>query len=484
MTMSEVTFHNTLTRQSEPIEPTKGNVVGMYCCGPTVYAQAHIGNFRTFLSQDVMRRTLQVAGYKVLHVRNLTDVDDKTIKRAFEEGKSLGEVTEHWTRVFHADCERFNMLSPQIEPKATDHIQEQIDMIVALLRRRHAYTTEDGSVYFRVSSFDEYGKLSRLKERELTTTAADASPNDSDEYERDSMADFVMWKSRKENDGDVYWDSPWGEGRPGWHLECSAMAMKYLGNNLDIHSGGEDLVFPHHENEIAQSECSCNDQTQFFKYWVHCAHLLVEDGKMSKSLNNFYTVDDIEAKGFTPVALRYALTSGTYRQTINFTMDSLHAAQSALVRLKKFSDETLSAAGLKRTALLKAIDKGKHSKDSWGPLAKAWQTLSTDLNIAGALGAIFTTIKETNTAELNNESAQELAIAYHKLVYALGYDLNQIVIGKPKVEAPEEIKALAQQRWNAKQAKDWATADQVRDELQSKGYKILDSKDGFEIEQL
>lgn len=454
----------------------------MYCCGPTVYAQAHIGNFRTFLSQDVMRRALQVAGYKVLHVRNLTDVDDKTIQRSREEGKSLAEVTEHWTRVFREDCQRFSMLSPQIEPKATEHIQEQIDMISALLEKGFAYATEDGSVYFKVSSFDEYGKLSRLKERELTTTAADNSPNDSDEYERDSMADFVMWKSRKPDDGDVYWDSPWGEGRPGWHLECSAMAMKYLGKNLDIHSGGEDLIFPHHENEIAQSECSCD--TAFFRYWIHCAHLLVEGGKMSKSLNNFYTLADIEAKGFPPVTLRYALTAGAYRQTINFTLDSLHAAQSALSRLKKFSDEILEASGLKRSALLKAIEKGQRFDDPWGPFETGWKELSDDLNIPGALGAIFTILKRLKPAELDEAEAVVVAVAFHKLIFSLGYDLDQVVVEKPKVDVPDAIQSLAQQRWDAKQSKDWDTADRLRQELQEQGWKALDSKDGFELEPI
>ena len=480
--MSDVLFHNTLSRKAEPIQPTKGNLVGMYCCGPTVYAQAHIGNFRTFLSQDVMRRTLQIAGFKVIHVRNLTDVDDKTIAKSREECKPLQEVTELWTKVFHRDCERFNMLKPQIEPRATDHIQEQIDMIVNLLDQGHAYATDDGSVYFRVSSFENYGKLSRLKERELTTSAADSSPNDSDEYERDSMADFVMWKSRKEGDGDVFWESPWGQGRPGWHLECSAMAMKYLGSNLDIHSGGEDLIFPHHENEIAQSECSCN--SQFFKYWIHCAHLLVEGGKMSKRLNNFYTVDDIEKKGFPPVVLRYALTSGAYRQTINFTMDSLHAAQSALVRLKRFSDDILGASGLKRSALLKAIGKGKHLKDDWGIFAAAWERLSNDLNIPAALGSIFTAIKSVKIEEMDPEAAAKYAVSYHNLIYALGYDLDQFIAEKPKVDAPEEIKKLAFERWEAKQSKDWATSDQLRDALQKQGWKILDKKDGYVLEPL
>ena len=492
--MTEVTFHNTLTRKAEPIVPTKGNVVGMYCCGPTVYAQAHIGNFRTFLNQDVMRRVLQTAGYKIIHVRNLTDVDDKTIARSIEEGRPLTEFTEHWTEIFHQDCERFNMLPPQIEPKATAHIDEQIQMIEDLLERGHAYASEDGSVYFRVSSFDGYGKLSRIKDRELLTDTGNAKPQlgtpqpdtqerdpnpapiDADEYTRDSAADFVMWKSRKPTDGDVYWDSPWGQGRPGWHLECSAMAMKYLSHNLDIHSGGVDLTFPHHENEIAQSECSCCDDKPFFKYWIHAAHLMVDGAKMSKSLNNFYTVDDIEAKGYTPVVLRYALTSGHYRQTINFTDDSLVAAQSALIKLRKFSDDLLAVGGLKRAAVMKEINKGKRLKDDWGIFAEAWQKLSHDMNTPGALGEIFRAIKAKPGAEA--------VYPFHKLIFALGYDLEQVVVEKPKVEAPDEIKAIAQKRWEAKQAKDWAAADALRQELATAGWKALDRKDGFDLELL
>lgn len=472
-------LHNTLSRSAEEIVPTKGNVVGMYCCGPTVYAQAQIGNFRTFLNQDVMRRTLQISGFKVIHVRNLTDVDDKTITRSIEEGRELTELTEYWTKLFHTDCERLNMLPPQIEPKATEHIQEQIDMIETLISNDHAYASEDGSVYFRVSSFDEYGRLSRLKERQLLTdtepTTEDDTPIDSDEYERDSAADFVMWKSRKETDGNVFWDSPWGEGRPGWHLECSAMAMKYLGNNLDIHSGGVDLIFPHHENEIAQSECSCDKK--FFKYWIHGAHLMVEGKKMSKSLGNYYTVDDIEAKGYAPVVLRYALTSGHYRQTTNFTHDSLGSGQSALVRLRKFSDSILAEAGLKRAGLLKEINKGKHLHADWSVFAEAWAKLSNDLNVPGALGEIFTAIKAKPTGS-------ESAIAFHKLIFALGYNLEQVVLEKPKVDAPEEIKALAQKRWNAKQAKDWPAADALRAELEAAGWKALDRKDGYNLEQV
>ncbi len=476
--MPDVVLHNTLTRQAEPIVPTKGNTVGMYCCGLTVYAQGHIGNFRTFLNQDILRRVLQTAGYQVIHVRNLTDVDDKTIARSIAEGRSLTELTEHWTRIFHRDCERFNMLAPQIEPKATAHIPEQIQMIETLLARGHAYASEDGSVYFRVSSFHDYGKLSRLKERQLLTDAqpdhGSDAPIDADEYERDSAADFVMWKSRKPADGDVSWDSPWGPGRPGWHLECSAMAIKYLGDHLDIHSGGVDLVFPHHENEIAQSECSC--EKQFFKYWIHAAHLLVDGAKMSKSLNNYYTLDDIQAKGYTPVVLRYALTSGHYRQTTNFTDDTLGAAQSALARLRKFSDDILAAAGQTRAALLADIAKNPQPDADWGPFADAWAKLAQDLNVPAALGALFTAIKQ--------KPGPAAARPFHKLIYALGYDLDQLPTEKPQAEAPPEAHEIAQRRWLAKQARDFAAADALRADLANIGWKSLDRKDGYDLAPL
>lgn len=476
--MSELVLQNSLSRKLEPIAPSRGGTVGLYCCGPTVYAQAHIGNFRTFLAQDVLRRTLAVAGFEVLHVRNLTDVDDKTIARAREQGRSLREVTEHWTELFRRDCARFNMLPPQVEPKATEHVPEQIAMIERLLERGHAYASADGSVYFRVSSFSEYGKLSRVKDRELTTDAPraeDALPSDADEYARDSAADFVMWKSRKETDGEVFWESPWGQGRPGWHLECSAMAMKYLGDHLDIHSGGVDLTFPHHENEIAQSECAC-DHTRFFKYWIHMAHLLVDGQKMSKSLGNVYTIDDIEAKGFAPAVLRYALTSGHYRQTINFTLETLAAAQSALERLRKFSDEILGGENPQRSrkALLEEIANGARRDASWGPFAEAWEKLLHDLNVPAALGALFSAIKA--------KPGPEAAIPFHKLIFALGYDLDAVVLEKARAEAPDEVKALARQRWEAKNRKDWAAADALRQQLAQKGWKILDRKDGYDIE--
>jgi len=479
--MSEFSLYNSLSRSVEPVVPSaEDNVLGLYCCGPTVYAKAHIGNFRTFISQDVLRRSLQLAGFGVRHVRNLTDVDDKTIAISRQEGRPLAEVTEGWTRAFGQDCEKLNLLPPDVEPKATEHVAEQIDMIARLVEKGHAYAAEDGSVYFRVSSFGEYGKLSGLKERELSSSGR--ARVDSDEYERDSMADFALWKSRKETDGDVYWDSPWGPGRPAWHIECSAMAVKYLQGRLDIHSGGVDLLFPHHENEIAQSECACG--SPFFRLWVHCAHLFVEGEKMSKSLGNLYTIDDLEAKGVAPVVARYALSSGHYRHAINFNFDAVHAAASALRRLRKASDELLQAAGQERAPLMDAIGRGRHAGRPWGPFAPAWEGLANDLNTPACLGQIFNALKQFDAAGPPAGEAETLCVAFHKLVYALGLRLEEVETGRPKAEAPPEVAGLAERRWQAKLAKDFAAADALREEIQAKGWKILDRRDGFELEPL
>ncbi|MDA7914582.1 cysteine--tRNA ligase, partial [Akkermansiaceae bacterium] len=265
-----------------------GKVFRFYCCGPTVYGPAHIGNFRTFVIQDVMRRVLELGGMKTKHVRNITDVDDKTIRDSVSAGMQLADFTAQWRDRFHADCVALNCLKPHIEPSAVEHIPEQVAMIEELLEKGHAYASEDGSVYFRITSFSEYGKLSRLDQRELDLGKTQNERANSDEYEKDNIADFVLWKSRRDEDGDNYWSSPWGEGRPGWHLECSAMILKYLGRTFDLHSGGEDLVFPHHENELAQSKCSCGGE--FARHWFHSTHLLVNGKKMSKSSGTLYTL--------------------------------------------------------------------------------------------------------------------------------------------------------------------------------------------------
>ena len=324
---------DTMSREVREVFPMDEKSVRFYSCGPTVYGPAHIGNFRTFVMQDVFRRVLETSGQKTFHVRNLTDVDDKTIRQSQEEGVKLEDFTDKWTARFRKDCELLNLMSPHAEPSAVGHIPEQISLIQRLIDAGKAYQASDGSVYFKVEAFSEYGRLSRLADREITTSETDRET--SDEYDRDSAADFALWKARRAEDGDNHWESPWGQGRPGWHIECSAMSMKYLGESFDLHSGGVDLIFPHHENEIAQSE-SVTGKT-FARHWFHIAHLMVEGQKMSKSLGNLYTLEDLAEKGYKPQEVRYLLLSGNYRQPLNFTFDSLGAARKALSKLTDFA---------------------------------------------------------------------------------------------------------------------------------------------------
>ena len=317
-----------MTREARPLEPVDGKTFRFYCCGPTVYGPSHIGNFRSFVLQDVLRRALEIGGTRTRHVRNITDVDDKTIRDSQAAGQSLEEFTARWTQLFHEDGGKLNCLPPHIEPSAVEHIPGQIAMIGELVEKGHAYPSDDGSVYFRIASFPQYGKLAKLDRQELELGRTQEARANADEYEKDSISDFVLWKSRRPEDGENYWESPWGEGRPGWHLECSAMIRQYLGETFDLHSGGVDLVFPHHENEIAQSQCACGGE--FARHWFHVTHLMVEGGKMSKSLGNLYTIADLEERGFTAMELRYVLIGGHYRRPLNFTFDSLHAAHEAL----------------------------------------------------------------------------------------------------------------------------------------------------------
>lgn len=457
---------DTLTRSKRELTPIDGDAFRFYCCGPTVYGPAHIGNFRTFVMHDVFRRVLEAGGMKTLHVRNITDVDDKTIRDSQAAGKSLKDFTTHWLEKFHADCEALNCLAPHIEPSAIDHIPQQIAMIVQLIENGHAYASDDGSVYFKVSSFPEYGKLSHLDTRELDLGKTQNQRADADEYEKDSIADFVLWKSRKPEDGENYWQSPWGEGRPGWHLECSAMIKEYLGEDFDLHSGGIDLVFPHHENEIAQSRCSCGGH--FASHWFHITHLMVDGGKMSKSLGNLYTIDDLAAKGHSAMEVRYVLISGHYRKQLNFTLDSLHAAREALQKLAKGRAHLASLVGKHAPA--------QTSGTGFGIFEAAWQALNNDLNTPAALGHLFSGLKKAQKNE--GDSAAENLIALDAILSALGLDLPA---EEASAEIPAEVEELARRRWKAKQEKDWAASDQIRDELAALGWTIKDNPDGYEI---
>jgi cysteinyl-tRNA synthetase len=465
-----VQLYDSLSRSVKALAPSSDHPLRFYCCGPTVYGPAHIGNFRTFLIQDVLRRVAEADGMTVKHVRNITDVDDKTIRRSIEAGLSLGEFTAKWTAKFHADCDALNMRPPSIEPSAVAHIPQQIALVETLIEKGHAYSTDDGSVYFRVNSFEDYGRLSRLKQRELKTQTENSAGevNDADEYDRESITDFALWKGRKAEDKANYWTSPWGEGRPGWHLECSAMVdAAFDGATIDLHGGGIDLCFPHHENEIAQC-----------KHWFHSAHLMVEGAKMSKSLGNLYTLDDLQQKGFSPMVVRYTLIAGSYRQQLNFTFDGLHASQSGLTKIERFAESLLAVTGEDKTAMHSYISAD--APGNFGRLTKAWDALRNNLNTAACLGAIFGVIGSNPAASNDADGARAMLKALGTLLYALGLEL--FTVEQATVDAPDGIVAVAQARWDAKQAKDWAKADQLRDALLEEGWVVKDKKDGFDLE--
>src|SRR5271170_7744782 len=375
-------FYNTLTQQVEPFQPLEGNTVRMYTCGPTVYNYAHIGNLRTFTFEDILRRWLLYRGYKMDHVMNITDVDDKIIRNAAAEGKTLAEYTAKYTEAFLEDCAALRLQRPERMVKATDHIPEMVGAIETLAERGFTYES-DGSIYYRISKFPEYGKLSH---NDFTGIRAGARV-DVDEYDKANARDFVLWKAPK--DGEVFWESEIGPGRPGWHIECSAMAMKYLGETLDIHAGGVDLIFPHHENEIAQSEAITSKP--FARFWLHSEFLNVESQKMAKSAGNFYTLRDLQSEGYQPEAVRYLLASVPYRKKLNFTFDGLKAAATAIERLRNFKlrlDTEKFQDGVNQALL----DRTEAAAERFG------ESLDDDLNTAEALAALFEFVRDTNTA--------------------------------------------------------------------------------------
>ena len=463
-------LYDTLTREVRDVFPMDEKSVRFYGCGPTVYGPAHIGNFRTFVMQDVFRRVLETSGQQTFHVRNLTDVDDKTIRQSQEEGVELKDFTANWTKRFQDDCDLLNLLSPHIEPSAVGHIPEQITLIERLIENDKAYQATDGSVYFRVDAFKEYGRLSRLADREITTS--DNVRETSDEYDRDSAADFALWKARRPEDGENFWSSPWGEGRPGWHIECSAICMKHLGESFDLHSGGVDLVFPHHENEIAQVEAvTCKT---FARHWFHIAHLMVEGQKMSKSLGNLYTLSDLAEKGYQPQEIRYLLLSGNYRQPLNFTFDSLGAARKAISKLTDFASKIDFEYAL-----------GTRLNNDFGPFYHVQEALLSDLNTPEALGRLFRLVRELTEAwnrgefEGESEKIKSLQNGFQACLDALGLVVKRI--SKETLKIPSDIREIAEKRWRAKLDKNWGEADQLRDELLSLGWIVKDGKEGFEL---
>ncbi|HXT13044.1 MAG TPA: cysteine--tRNA ligase [Candidatus Angelobacter sp.] len=465
---------NTLSRSVQeftPLDPA-GKRVGMYCCGPTVYDFAHIGNWRTFVFSDLVRRVLEFKGYSVTHVMNITDVEDKIIKRVRETNTSLKDFTGKYEAEFIQDLKTLNCLMPHQTPHATDFMGEIIALIEKLIQRGIAYKAADGSVYFSIDKYRgcgcTYGQLMKLNFDEMRV----GERVKSDDYAKESVADFALWKARVPEDGNVFWPSTWGEGRPGWHIECSAMSMKLLGPSFDLHLGGEDLKFPHHEDEIAQSEgAGLQPQGQrFVKHWLHGAHLLVEGQKMSKSLGNFFTLRDLLNKGFTGREIRYLLLTAHYRETFNFTLDGLQGARTSLSRI----DECLGK--------LREIASGASAAPDDKLIEAFGNALDEDLNISGAWGTVFEWVRETNRriAENNLKPAEAAAAlaAWEKIDTVLG------VGAKTEAEVPAEILALAEARTAAKKSKDFKRADAIRDELKSKGWLIEDTPKGPKLKKL
>src|SRR5271169_1252044 len=400
--MHTIQVHNTLTAKVEPFVPQKAGEVRMYTCGPTTYDFAHIGNFRTFVFQDILRRFLKWRGFKLNHVMNLTDVDDRIIVNAAAAGVSIRGYTEKYVQAFFADCKTLSVEAPEHWIRATDHIQDMVALIQKLQHKTYTYESE-GSIYYRIAKFKDYGKLSKI---DLTGIQAGARV-DNDRYDKESARDFALWKAPKP--GEQVWETPIGTGRPGWHIECSAMAMKYLGETIDIHTGGIDLAFPHHENEIAQSQGATGKQ--FVRYWMHAEHLLVEGEKMSKSLGNFFTLRDLFAKGYKPSAVRFALASVPYRRQLNFTFDGLQQAASAVERLRNFSDRLAQGkfpAG-QQPGMAERIAKAAQDVDAG---------LSDDLNTAMALAAVYDLVREANIAMDKGEFRQGDVAAVQELLAA------------------------------------------------------------------
>jgi cysteinyl-tRNA synthetase len=458
-------FFNTYSRALEEFAARDPSSVSMYTCGPTVYSHAHIGNFRAYIFEDLLQRHLETRGFKVHRVMNITDVDDKTIRGAREAKISLNDFTEPFKRGFFEDLETLRIKRANEYPGATEtrYLARMIEMIAELIKRDLAYQAEDKSVYFRINKFPNYGKLAHLNLEELRPTGRVRS----DEYEKENIGDFALWKAWDEEDGDVAWDSPWGSGRPGWHIECSAMSTTLLGDQLDIHCGGVDNIFPHHEAEIAQSEGVTGKK--FVRYWMHCAHLLVDNQKMSKSLGNFYTLRDVIAKGYSGREVRYALLRVHYRVQLNFTFEGMEESRQALTRI----DEWLQR--------LREISATSSAEVPGAPLPNDGfgQALDDDLNISGALGVLFESIRETNRAmdanELGPAAAKTWLQWWDEVNRVLALDAVELLALSP------EIEALAEARRLARLAKNWQKSDELRRELNARCWEVRDTKDGQKI---
>jgi len=453
-------FYNTMTGKKEIFIPMEKGKVKMYTCGPTVYDNAHIGNFRTFIFEDLLRRYLKLKGYEVFQVMNITDVDDKTIRNAIAEKRSISEYTQKYIKMFFDDLDRLRIERAEVYPKATEHIGEMIALIKRLGDKGFIYE-KDGSTYFRIKDFKSYGKLSNID----FSNVRSGSRYDTDEYEKEDVRDFVLWKKTDPESGEPTWDSPFGKGRPGWHIECSAMSMKYLGETFDIHTGGVDNIFPHHENEIAQTEAAT--EKTFVKYWLHCEHLLVENSKMSKSAGNFYTLRDLEE--YDMLAVRYLLLSAHYRAQLNFTIDGLKQAEATIRNFNEFRErfEQYEPSKEEDRGLQEFIDKTK--KDFIA-------ALDDDLNISKALGFIFIAIRELNMKMNKNEmcrKGREKAQHFFDMVDSI----LDIRVKKELDVDPTEVERLLEERNRCRKERDFVRADEIRNILQDRNIVINDGKE-------
>ncbi len=462
-------FFNTLSRQLQDFQPISDGCAKMYTCGPTVYNFAHIGNFRAYSFEDLLRRTLEYAGLKVTQVMNLTDVDDKTIRDSRAAGLPLRTFTEKYKKAFFDDLKTLNIEPAEVYPAATDHIPEMIRMIEQLFERGIAYQSADRCVYFSIDKFPQYGKLARI-DRDNQRSGVRIK---NDEYAKDSVADFALWKARDEADGDVWWDSPWGQGRPGWHIECSAMSMKYLGDSFDIHTGGIDNMFPHHEDEIAQSEGVTGKK--WVNYWLHCDHLMVDGDKMSKSLGNFYTLRDLISRGYTGREIRWVLIGTHYRKKLNFTFGAVDQARDLLNKVDELVVRLQKAAGTGDAGVSEFVAKCKETFENG---------IFDDLNISGAVAALYELMKGANRRlDQNLLSAGDARMILDCLkdfdrVFGC-FDVDGAAGRCAAAETfPAEVQALAEQRAAARKAKDFAESDRLRDAIKALGYVVEDAPGG------
>ena len=454
-----IRFYNSLTKKKEDFVPITKGKVKLYTCGPTVYDNAHIGNFRTFLFEDFLKRTLLALGYDVYHVMNITDVDDKTINKSNIEKKSLKEITDYYISNFKEDLKSLSILSSDQLPRATDHVDQMIKMIQALIDKGNAYVTDDGSVFFSIDSYENYGALSNIDMSQVVRGERVAS----DEYDLDNPSDFALWKAYKKEDGDVKWDSPWGLGRPGWHIECSAMSIEYLGPHFDIHCGGVDNKFPHHENEIAQSICATNKP--FVNFWMHSEFLTVDGGKMSKSLGNYYCLNDLINEGLTVEEFRYIILSSHYRSKVNFSLEKKNEAKMAIKRIMELKER---------------LEEFEESESNRLPLEADHfiSALKNDLDSPAALAALFDWVRTTNVKLDKNEI---LKSDIQKGKHFINYFNSIFGVLYEKLDVPNNIMRLVNERELARKTNDWDKSDKIRDELNMVGWNIKDTPNGPKI---